>query len=118
MSGDIDFDQHLEAYLAIRGALGLAAGTRGRLLRSFLDHARSTTAPGIPIRAMTAVVWACDHAPPGCGDAGKAHRLMVARGFLTYLSAVVPGTEVPAHGLLPATGDAGPTSFPTPRSWR
>jgi integrase len=100
MSGDIDFDQHLEAYLAIRGALGLAAGTRGRLLRSFLDHARSTTAPGIPIRAMTAVVWACDHAPPGCGDAGKTHRLMVARGFLTYLSAVVPGTEVPAHGLL------------------
>ena len=25
---------------------------------------------------------------------------MVARGFLTYLSAVVPGTEVPAYGLL------------------
>lgn len=100
MSGDIDPDRHLEAYLAIRNALGLTAGTRARLLRSFLDHARGATAPGMPIRAMTAVAWACDHAPPGCGDAGKAHRLMIARGFLTYLSAVVPGTEVPAYGLL------------------
>ena len=79
MSGDIDFGQHLEAYLAIRDALGLTAGTRARLLRSFLDHARGATAPGIPIRATTAIAWACDHAPPGCGDAGKAHRLTVAR---------------------------------------
>jgi integrase len=100
MSGAVDFDRHLEAYLAIRDALGLTAGTRARLLRSFLDHARGVTAPGMPIRAVTAVAWASDHAPPGCGDAGKAHRLMVARGFLTYLSAVVPGTEVPAYGLL------------------
>jgi integrase len=100
MSGDIDFSQHLEAYLAIRDALGLTAGTRARLLRSFLDYTRGAVAPGMPIRAMAAVAWACDHAPPGCGDAGKAHRLMVARGFLTYLSAVVPGTEIPAYGLL------------------
>jgi integrase/recombinase XerD len=100
MSGDIDLDRHLEAYLAIRDALGLTAGTRVRLLRSFLDYACGATAPGMTIRAMTAVAWASDHAPPGCGDAGKAHRLMIARGFLTYLSAVVPGTEVPACGLL------------------
>jgi len=100
MSGGIDLDRHLEAYLAIRDALGLTAGTRARLLRSFLDYARGATAPDMSIRAMTAVAWACDHAPPGCGDAGKAHRLMIARGFLTYLSAVVPGTEVPAYGLL------------------
>jgi integrase/recombinase XerD len=100
MSDDIDFDQYLDAYLAIRDALGLTAGTRSRLLRSFVDHARGATAPGMPIRAMTAVTWACDHAPPGCGDAGKAYRLMVARGFLAYLSAVVPGTEVPPNGLL------------------
>ena len=54
MSGAIDFDRHLEAYLAIRDALGLTAGTRARLLRSFLDHARGVTAPGMPIRAVTA----------------------------------------------------------------
>ena len=100
MSGDIDFDQHLEAYLAIRDALGLTVGTRGRLLHNFLDYTCGAAEPDMPIRAMTAVAWACDHAPPGCGDAGKAHRLMVARGFLTYLSAVVPGTEVPAYGLV------------------
>jgi integrase len=86
--------------LAIRDALGLTAGTRGRLLHNFLDYTRGAAEPDMPIRAMTAVAWACDHAPPGCGDAGKAHRLMVARGFLTYLSAVVPGTEVPAYGLV------------------
>jgi len=100
MSGDLDFGQHLEAYLAIRDVLGLTTGTWARLLRSFLDYAHSAPAPGMPIRAMTAVAWACDHAPSGCGDAGKAHRLMVARGFLTYLAAVVSGTEVPAYGLL------------------
>ncbi len=101
MSGGIDLDQHLAAYLAIRDALGLAAGARPRLLRSFLDHACATaTAPGAPIRATAALTWACDHAPPGCGDAGKAHRLTVARGFLAYLSGIVPGTEVPSHNLL------------------
>lgn len=100
MSGDTDLGRHLEAYLAIRDALGLVAGARVRLLRGFLDHARGATAPGTPIRAATALAWACDHAPPGCGDAGKAYRLTVARGFLSYLSGIVPGTEVPAHRLL------------------
>jgi integrase/recombinase XerD len=100
MSGDIDLGQHLEAYLAIRAALGLAAGARPHLLRSFLDHARAETVPGTPIRAATALAWACDHAPSGCGDAGKAYRLTVARGFLAYLSGIMPGTEVPSHNLL------------------
>lgn len=100
MSTAIDFGRNLEAYLAIRDALGLAADARSRLLRSFLDHACAATAPGSPIRAEIAVAWACDDAPPRCGDAGKAYRLSVARGFLAYLSAIVPGTEVPAHGLL------------------
>lgn len=104
MSGDIDLDRHLQAYLAIREALGLAAGARLHLLRSFVDYAHNATAAGTPIRAATALAWACGHASPGCGVAGKAHRLTVARGFLAYLSSVVPGTEVPAHGIM-----AGPT---------
>lgn len=111
MSGGTDLEQHLEAYLAIRDALGLAAGARPRLLRSFLDHARGATPPGATIRAATALNWACDHALPGCGVAGKAHRLTVARGFLAYLSAVVPGTEVPAHGLLAAPRRQRPYIF-------
>ena len=75
MSGDTELGRHLEAYLAIRDALGLAAGARARLLHSFVDHARGVTPPGTPIRAATALAWACDHALPGCGVAGKAHRL-------------------------------------------
>jgi len=97
---DTDLDRHLDAYLAIRDALGLTAGARPRLLRSFLDHALGAMTPGAPIRAAAALAWACDHAPPGCGDAGKAYRLTVARGFLAYLSGIVPGTKVPAHNLL------------------
>ncbi len=58
MSGGTDLDRHLEAYLAIRDALGLAAGARPRLLRSFLDHARGATPPGATIRAATALNWA------------------------------------------------------------
>jgi len=115
MSDDIGFGRHLKGYLAIRDALGLAAGTRAHLLRSFLDYARGVTAPGMPIRATTAVAWAGDHAPPGCGDAGKAHRLMVARGFLAYLSAVVPGTEVPPYGLLASHRRRRPYIFSPPR---
>ena len=106
-----DIDRHLAAYLTVRDALGLAAGARPRLLRSFLDHARTTTPPGAPIRAATALTWAHDHALPGCGAAGKAHRLTAARGFLAYLSAVVPGTEVPAHGLLAAPRRQRPYIF-------
>ena len=93
MSGDTDLGRHLEAYLAIRDAFGLTPGARVRLLQGFLDYTRGATAPGAPIRAEAALAWACDHAPPGCGDAGKAYRLTVARGFLAYLAGVVPGTE-------------------------
>lgn len=112
MSGDdTKLGQHLKAYLAIRDALGLPLGTRARLLHGFLDYARRITPPGSPIRAAAALAWACDHAPSGCGDPGKAYRLTVARGFLAYLSGVVPGTEVPAHGLLANTRRRRPYIF-------
>jgi hypothetical protein len=45
--------------------------------------------------------------PTGCGDAGGAHRLMIARGSPTYLSAVVPGTRMLACRLLVSAADAG-----------
>jgi hypothetical protein len=32
--------------------------------------------------------------PTGCGYAGGAHRLTIARGSPTYLSAVVPGARM------------------------
>ena len=111
MSAGTDLAQHLVAYLAIRDALGLAAGARTRLLHSFLSFSREVTPPGTPVRAVTALAWACDHSPPRCGDAGKAYRLTVARGFLAYLSAVEPGTEVPAHGLLATPRQRRPYIF-------
>ncbi|MBW8835604.1 MAG: tyrosine-type recombinase/integrase [Burkholderia sp.] len=107
MSAD-DLDRHLDAYLAVREALGLSVGANARLLRDFVGHAR---AAGLPIRAGTAVTWACDAAPPTCGAAGKAHRLSVARRFLNYLAAVLPGTEVPGPGMLPSPTRRRPYLF-------
>jgi integrase len=57
------------------------------------------------------VTWACDAAPPTCGAAGKAHRLSVARRFLNYLAAVLPGTEVPGPGMLPSPTRRRPYLF-------
>jgi integrase/recombinase XerD len=93
-----DLDRHLDAYLALRSALGFAADARATVLRDFVAHAAA--AGGAPIRAATALAWACDHAPARCGVAGKAHRLTVVRGFLAYLAGIVPGTQVPDHGLI------------------
>src|SRR3954454_13915245 len=107
MSAD-DLDRHLDAYLAIREALGLSVGANARLLRDFVGHAR---AAGLPIRAGIAVTWACDAAPPTCGGPGKAHRLGVARRFLNYLAAVLPGTEVPGPGMLPSPTRRRPYLF-------
>ena len=67
--------------------------------------------PVLPIRAGTAVTWACDAAPPTCRVAGKAHRLSVARRFLNYLAAVLPGTEVPGPGMLPSPTRRRPYLF-------
>jgi hypothetical protein len=40
MSAD-DLDRHLDAYLAVREALGLSVGANARLLRDFVGHARA-----------------------------------------------------------------------------
>lgn len=103
-----DLDRHLDAYLAVCEALGLSIGAKAHLLRDFVGHAR---AAGLPIRAATAVSWARDAAPPTCGIAGKAYRLGVARRFLHYLAAVLPGTEVPGPGALPSPARRRPYLF-------
>jgi integrase/recombinase XerD len=78
---------------------GLTIGASARLLRDFVGYARDH---GTPIRAEVALAWACDAAPSTCGIAGRANRLSVARGFLNYLAAIVPGTEVPGPGIVPS----------------
>jgi integrase/recombinase XerD len=101
MSGPADLDQQLDAYLAIRETVGLTNKAQYRLLRNFVAYARNAEVTAdSPIRAATAVAWAWDGAPATCGVRGRADRLMVVRGFLTFLACVVPGTEVPASRIV------------------
>jgi len=105
MSDGAELDLRLNAYLALRQAVGLTNKAQARLLRNFIAYAQGAgEGANSPLRAATAVAWAWDDAPPSCGVRGKSDRLIVARGFLTYLSCFVPGTEVPAPWLV-----AGPT---------
>ncbi len=96
-----DLHQRLEQYLALRRALGFRMCTEQRLLTDFVT---SLTAKGteVPIRAQKAVEWACNSARH-CRPSAQSHRLGVARGFLTYLRAVFPDTEVPGTHLLAST---------------
>lgn len=96
-----DLDQQIDAYLAIREAVGLTNEGRYRLLHNFVAYAQNAGAiDGSPIRAATAVAWAWDDAPATCGDRGRADRLMVVRSFLCFLAAIVPGTEIPASRIM------------------
>jgi hypothetical protein len=93
-----DLSLHLEAYLALKKALGFPLGARERLLRDFVAFAESNGARG-KINAQVAFDWACavsDH----CGISGKVARLSVAIQFLFHLSAFVPDIEVPSAALL------------------
>jgi integrase/recombinase XerD len=88
---------HLEPYLEIRRALGLRLDTQRRLLLDFLDFARRQGDE--PIRAHWAVEWACA-GPAARGTSDQAKRLSVVRGYLNYLRAFIPETEVPGTALL------------------
>jgi len=88
----------LDAYISIREALGFQMRAERTLLRDFVNFVESHGV-GIPIRAYLAVQWACAFsARRGLG--GAAQRLSMARGFLTYLRATIPETEVPDTALV------------------
>ena len=96
MTCQLELARHVDGYLAIREAVGLTNTRHERGLRDFIAYARNAgAADGSPIRAATAVAWAWDHAPATCGIRGRSDRLIVVRGFLNYLAAIIPGTEVP-----------------------
>ena len=88
----------LEAYLALKSALGFPLGRRERQLRDFVAFVEKRSITGA-ISAQVALDWACS-ASDRCGISGKAARLSIARRFLIHLSAVVPNTEVPSVTLL------------------
>jgi hypothetical protein len=89
---------HLEAYIALKRAVGFPLGARERLLRDFVAFIEDNGIRGT-ISAQVALDWACS-ASDRCGTSRRAARLSLARGFLVHLSAVVPGTEVPSARLL------------------
>jgi integrase/recombinase XerD len=105
----IGYQLRLESYLEIRQALGLRADSQRRLLGEFLDYASQRGSEG-PIRADWAVEWACA-GPAQRGTSDQAKRLSVVRGYLNYLRAFLPETEVPSTGLLAADRRRKPFLF-------
>lgn len=96
----------VECYVGLRKAIGYTVHSEEKLLKDFVAFLVSGTVDG-PIRAQTAVDWACTPSP-GRGPSGQASRLKVVRGFLSHLRATMPETEVPGPGIL------SPIRRPTP----
>ena len=94
----VDLLLHLEAYIALESALGFSLRARESLLRDFVGFVEVSGIRGL-ISAQIALDWACS-ASEHCGISGKAARLSIARRFLFYLSAIIPGIEVPSATLL------------------
>jgi integrase/recombinase XerD len=99
----------LDAYLALREALGFATRAPRKLLQDLVaDLAQH--GDGHPMRAHLAVAWAC-HASATRGPSGQPARLSAARGFLLHLHARLPETEVPEGSLLAAPRRPHPYLF-------
>ena len=88
---------HLETYLQLRQSLGYKTSVLQRALGDFIDYFARQGAQ-VPIRAETAVDWA-RQASTHCYRSGAAPRLRFLRGFLVYLKAFEPETEVPSPRL-------------------
>ncbi|HVA19024.1 MAG TPA: tyrosine-type recombinase/integrase [Solirubrobacteraceae bacterium] len=86
----------LSDYLALRRALGFKLARTEKLLCQFLvylhEHGQAK------VTTDRALAWA---ALAAGGDAWRALRLGVVRGFASYLHSIDPAHEVPPAGLLP-----------------
>ena len=106
-------ETQLVAYLSLREALGFQMRAEKIILPEFVAYVKAQEHTG-PLRAQLALEWACQvsaHRGPG----GAARRLSIARGFLSYLKASVPDTEVPDSGLLPTPRRPKPYLFTPPQ---
>ena len=102
-------ETQLVAYLGLREALGFHMHAEKLLLPAFVAYVKAQEHTG-PLRAQMALEWACQ-ASIDRGPSGAARRLSVARGFLLYLQASAPETEVPAPSLLPSPRRPKPYLF-------
>ncbi len=93
-----ELERQLETYLTVRSALGHRDYGLRRLMQDFVRYVIARH-DDVPIRARIAVDWACTTSGRN-GASRLAYRLSAARGFLTYLRASFPDTEVPQTGLL------------------
>ena len=93
--------EHVRQYLQLRRGLGFKLGQEGRLLDQFAGWLEA--AGEVTITAENALAWAT--APQDADPCWWRQRLAAVRPFARYLSAFVPGTQVPPRGLLP-----GPSS--------
>lgn len=94
----IALQAQIDAYIGVHQALGRQMHAQRLLLQEFAQYV-DTHSHGGPIRAQVAFDWACA-TPSQRGGSGAAHRLSVVRGFLAYLRATLPETEVPGQRLL------------------
>jgi len=92
----IILSSHLECYVGLKEALGSSMHTELLQLKSFVRFIEEKGFTG-PITAQLAIEWACS-ATAVVG--GQARLLRIVRGFLSYLRAAVPETEIPDPGLL------------------
>jgi integrase len=102
-------DTQLASYLRLREALGYQMQAEKILLPEFVAYVKAQP-NNHPIRAKLALEWACQ-ASAHRGASGAPRRLSLARGFLRYLQASAPDTEVPSPGLLPTPRRPKPFLF-------
>lgn len=93
-----DLQCSLDSYLAIREALGFTMHATRILLKDFVEYLCAHNISG-PIRAQVAIDWATSGSTTR-GPGGQAARLSQVRGFLSFLRASLPETEIPDHNLL------------------
>jgi integrase/recombinase XerD len=93
-----ELHRHLEAYISIRETLGYQTHSTRILLKDFVDYIIRHLSSG-PIHAQLAIDWVCSGSTKR-GPSRQACRLSQVRGFLSFLRAVAPETEVPDHGML------------------
>lgn len=92
-------------YLAIRRALGFKLKQPGVMLADFVDFLERAGAA--TVSTELALSWATQ--PAAAQPVWWSRRLLVVRGFATYLHTLDPATEVPPKDLLP-----GPSSRAIP----
>ena len=106
-----DLPLHLDSYLSLREALGFQMRVERTLLRDFVQFIETARVSG-PIRAQLAIDWACALSSKR-GAGGASQRLSMARGFLAYLRATLPETEVPERALVASARRPKPFLFRT-----